>query len=62
LGKNSIQISKRKHSVIVSIHLGSHKQLELVSHRDIQALKNNVVFSCLDIPVKHSLLLFIYYV
>jgi hypothetical protein len=51
-----------------------YKQLELVSHRDIQTLENNVwkhsrfalefsyiVFSCLDIPVKHSLSLFIYY-
>jgi hypothetical protein len=52
-----------------------YKQLELVSHRDIQTLENNVwkhsrfalvfsyiVFSCLDIPVKHSLSLFIYYI
>jgi hypothetical protein len=51
-----------------------YKQLELVSHRDTQTLENNVwkhsrfalvfsyiVFSCLDIPVKHSLSLFIYY-
>jgi hypothetical protein len=54
-----------------------YKQLELVSHRDIQTLTgiskhsnsktlalvfSYIVFSCLDIPVKHSLSLFIYYV
>jgi hypothetical protein len=75
LVKNSIQISKRKHSVTSRfIWEAIYKQLELVSHRDIQTLENNVwkhscftlvfsyiVFSCLDIPVKHSLSLFIYY-
>jgi hypothetical protein len=51
-----------------------YEQRERVFHRDIQTLENNVwkhsrfalvfsyiVFSCLDIPVKHSLSLFIYY-
>jgi hypothetical protein len=77
LVKNSIQISKRKHSVTVRLDSFEkpYKQLELVSHRDIQTLENNVwkhsrftlvfsyiVFSCLDILVKHSLSLFIYYI
>jgi hypothetical protein len=75
LVKNSIQISKRKHSVTSRFIWEAYKQLELVSHRDIRTLENNVwkhsrfalvfsyiVFSCLDIPVKHSLSLFIYYV
>ena len=47
-----------------------YEQLELVSHshRDIQTLENNeqksftIIFSCLDISVKHSLSLFIYYI
>jgi hypothetical protein len=72
LVKNSIQISKRKHSV--TSRFIWEAIFELVSHRDIQTLENNVwkhsrfalvfsyiVFSCLDIQVKHSLSLFIYY-
>jgi hypothetical protein len=72
----SIKISKRKHSVTSRfIWEAIYKQLELMSHRDIPTLENNVwkhsrfalvfsciVFSCLDIPVKHSLSLFIYYI
>jgi hypothetical protein len=76
LVKNYIQISKRKHSVTSRFiwEAIQYKQLELVSHRDIQTLEKNVwkhsrfallfsyiVFSCLDIPVKHSLSFFIYY-
>jgi hypothetical protein len=74
LVKNSIQISKRKHSVRLDSFEKPYKQLELVSHRDIQTLENiynvwkhsrfalvfsYIVFSCLDIPVKHSLSLYI---
>ena len=75
LVENSIQICKRKHSVNLDSFEKPYKQLELMSHRDIQTLENNVwkhsrfalvfsciVFSCLDIPVKHSLPLFIYYI
>jgi hypothetical protein len=77
LVKNSIQISKRKHSVTSRFRLRSHinNSSSCTSHRDIQTLENNVwkhsrfalvfsytVFSCLDISVKHSLSLFIYYV
>jgi hypothetical protein len=50
----SIQISKRKHSVTSRSFEKPYKQLELVSHRYIQTLENNLW--------KHSLSLFIYYV
>jgi hypothetical protein len=73
LVKNSIQISKRKILLRLDSFEKPYKQLELVFHRDIQTLENNVwkhsrfalvvsyiVFSCLDISVKHSLSLFIY--
>jgi hypothetical protein len=70
LVKNSIQISKRKHSVTSRFIWDNKlmKQLERVSHRDIQTLDNNVwkhsrLFSRIWIsPVKHSLSLFIYYI
>ena len=38
----SIQISKRKHTVTSRSFEKPYKQLELVSHRDIQTLENNL--------------------
>jgi hypothetical protein len=75
LVKNSIQISKRNILLRLDSFEKPYKQLELVSHREIQTRENNVwlwkhsrfalvfsniVFSCLDIPVKHSLSLYMH--
>jgi hypothetical protein len=75
LVKNSIKSANENILLRPDSFEKPYKQLELMSHRDIQTLENNVwkhsrfalvfsyiVFSCLDIPVKHSLSLFIYYI
>ena len=54
LGKKFYSNWQTKTSCYVSIHLRSH-----INH-SIRVRVFSIVFSCLDIPVKHSLSLFIY--
>jgi hypothetical protein len=68
LVKNSIQISKRKHSVtsrfiwLSHINNSSSCLTGISKHsKTMYVVFSYIVFECLDIPVKHSLSLFIYY-